>query len=132
LLKLDAECCLCNNELALDNNDLGKRQNWQRWRPVPKERPFADALHVALTEEDPVTKVRKLRKIADKLVSAAEAGEAWAIKEIMDRIDGKPFKAQRSMQTVDHSVTHHSEPISETTEWIRGVLRARERARLRI
>ena len=46
----------------------------------PKEKPFADALHMALAEEDPVTKTRKLRRIADKLVDAAMTGEPWAIK----------------------------------------------------
>lgn len=95
----------------------------------PKERPFADALHVALAEDDPVTKVRKLRRIADKLVDAAVAGEAWAIREVMDRIDGKPVQSAEVNATVDHSVTHHSEPVSETTEWIRGVLREREKGK---
>ena len=42
-----------------------------------------------LVQEDKV----KLRKIANKLVQAAEEGEAWAIKEIMDRVDGKAVQA---------------------------------------
>ena len=31
-----------------------------------------------------------LNKVADQLVKAAQAGEPWAIKEVADRIDGKP------------------------------------------
>lgn len=31
--------------------------------------------------------------LADKLVSAAANGEQWAIKEIGDRLDGKPAQA---------------------------------------
>jgi hypothetical protein len=36
---------------------------------------------------------RKLRTIADKLVDAAEQGEPWAIKEVIDRVDGKAVQA---------------------------------------
>jgi hypothetical protein len=35
-------------------------------------------------------------------VEAAEKGEAWAIKEIMDRMDGKPIAVQE-LQGVDGS-----------------------------
>jgi hypothetical protein len=92
----------------------------------PKEKPFADALRIALTEECPVTQKRKLRAIADKLVDAALVGEAWAIKEVMDRIDGKPVQSAEVNATVDHNHTHHSEPISETVSWIEGLLRERQ------
>src|SRR5690242_6236255 len=92
----------------------------------PKERPFADALHLALAEEDPVTKVRKLRRIADKLVEAAVDGEAWAIKEVMDRIDGKPVQSAEINGAINHSHTHESEPVSETAEWIAGLLGERQ------
>jgi hypothetical protein len=36
---------------------------------------------------------KRLRNITDKLVKAAENGDAWAVKEIMDRMDGKPVQA---------------------------------------
>ena len=51
-----------------------------------KGKLFYDALRVALVQEDR----KSLRKITDKLVKAAEEGDAWAVKEIMDRMDGKP------------------------------------------
>ena len=37
---------------------------------------------------------RKLANIVGKLISLAEAGEAWAVKEVMDRVDGKAIATQ--------------------------------------
>ncbi len=54
-----------------------------------KGKLFYDALRVALVQEDK----KKLRKITDKLVESAENGEPWAVKEIMDRMDGKPVQS---------------------------------------
>ncbi len=34
-----------------------------------------------------------LNKVCDQLVNAALAGESWAIKEVADRIDGKPHQS---------------------------------------
>lgn len=62
----------------------------------PKEKSFYNALSVALNQVNGIDeagqKVTKLRSIAEKLVVAAEAGESWAIKEVADRIDGKPMQ----------------------------------------
>ena len=33
--------------------------------------------------------VRKIRRIAEKLVECAMKGEGWAISQVADRIDGK-------------------------------------------
>ena len=67
----------------------------------PKEKSFYNALAVALKQVNGIgvdgQPVTKLRAIADKLVEAAEAGESWAIREVADRIDGKP------MQAIEHS-----------------------------
>jgi hypothetical protein len=54
-----------------------------------KGKLFYDALRIALVQEDK----KKLRKITDKLVESAENGEPWAVKEIMDRMDGKPVQS---------------------------------------
>jgi hypothetical protein len=51
-----------------------------------KERLFYNALRLALDE-------KRLRRIAEKLVKAAEAGVPWAIRELIDRTDGKPVQA---------------------------------------
>jgi hypothetical protein len=54
-----------------------------------KGKLFYNQLRKALVQEDS----RKLRTIADKLVDAAEQGEPWAIKEVIDRVDGKAVQA---------------------------------------
>lgn len=63
----------------------------------PKEKSFYNALSVALNQANGVDlegkRITKLRTIAEKLVEAAEAGESWAIREVADRIDGKPMQA---------------------------------------
>ena len=52
---------------------------------VNREKPFNDALRIAL-RGDPL----RLRRIADKLAEKAEEGDLGAIREIADRLDGKP------------------------------------------
>ncbi len=67
----------------------------------PKERSFANMLNIALKEADGITldgqPNTKLRQIAERLVSKAIEGDMQAIKEIGDRVDGKP------MQQIEHS-----------------------------
>jgi hypothetical protein len=53
-----------------------------------KGKMFYDQLRMVLVQNDRL----KLRNITDKLVKAAEDGEAWAIKEVIDRMDGKPVQ----------------------------------------
>lgn len=53
-----------------------------------KSRMFYDKLRLVLTQEP-----NKLRKIAEELIKKAEEGEPWAIKELIDRVDGKPHQA---------------------------------------
>ena len=50
-----------------------------------REKPFNDALRIAL-RGDPL----RLRRIADKLATLAEEGDLGAIRELADRLDGKP------------------------------------------
>lgn len=54
-----------------------------------KGKLFYGELRKVLVQNDAL----KLRMIAEKLVEAAEEGEPWAVKEIMDRMDGKPIQA---------------------------------------
>ena len=53
-----------------------------------KQRMFYDKLRLVLTQ-DP----HRLRQIAEQLVKKAEEGEPWAIKELIDRVDGKAHQA---------------------------------------
>jgi hypothetical protein len=56
---------------------------------VNREKPFNDALRIAL-RGDPL----RLRRIAEKLAEKAEDGDLAAIRELADRLDGKPAQAQ--------------------------------------
>jgi hypothetical protein len=53
-----------------------------------KGKPFQDALRRAVAQNP-----QKLRNAADKVLDLAEAGEAWAVKEIADRLDGKSHQS---------------------------------------
>jgi hypothetical protein len=52
---------------------------------VNREKPFNDALRIAL-QSHPL----RLRRIAEKLTEKAEEGDLSAIRELADRLDGKP------------------------------------------
>ena len=51
-----------------------------------KNRPWADAINRAVLANDG----RRLRAIAEKLLVLAEAGDVSALRELGDRLDGKP------------------------------------------
>jgi hypothetical protein len=50
-----------------------------------KGRLFDGALKRAIAQDDG----KRLREAAEKLLTMASQGEAWAIKELADRLDGK-------------------------------------------
>ena len=52
---------------------------------VNRQKPFNDALPLAL-RSNPLA----LRRVAAKLVERAEEGDLPAIREVADRLDGKP------------------------------------------
>jgi len=60
-------------------------------RPVGslnRERPFKTALQMALRERP-----QSLRRIANRLLDAAETGDLPSIRELIDRTDGRPVQA---------------------------------------
>jgi len=73
-----------NNNLGLESSGLtsGGQPNNQN---AKKGKLFYSELRKALVQQDQIN----LRRIADKLVEKAIEGEPWAVKEIMDRVDGK-------------------------------------------
>jgi hypothetical protein len=75
-----------NNNVEIASNNRGGQPGNQNGK---KGKLFYNQLRVALVQEDS----RKLRMIAQKLVDAAEQGEPWAIKEVIDRVDGKAVQA---------------------------------------
>lgn len=58
----------------------------------PKEKSFANMLRIAINEASERGGT-KLRDIADALVTKAISGDVQAIREVADRIDGKPAQA---------------------------------------
>lgn len=54
-----------------------------------REAKFAAALERAIAQD----KAQRLRDAAEKLLDLAAAGEQWAVKELADRLDGKPKQA---------------------------------------
>ena len=91
------------------NKNSGRRQ----------EKPFADALRMELAAAGADHKA--LRAIAQKLIAQAETGDLAAIKELADRVDGKP-RQQLDIEA-DVNVSHEdwlerlgSEGASETPE----------------
>lgn len=62
------------------NANSGRRQ----------EKPFRDALMIAIKERTEAKDGRGLRKIAENLLDLAEKSELAAISALADRLDGKP------------------------------------------
>lgn len=58
-------------------------------RNATKNKPFADAINRAIAQDDG----KRLRDIAEKLLTMAAGGEIQAIKELADRTDGKAMQA---------------------------------------
>jgi hypothetical protein len=64
---------------------------------VNREKPFNDALRIALRGHP-----LRLRRIAEKLTEKAEEGDLAAIRELADRLDGKPAQViDRRDATID-------------------------------
>ena len=57
----------------------------------PKEKPFADALRMEIADAGEDHK--SLRRVARALIKKAESGDIRAIRELADRLDGKPIQA---------------------------------------
>lgn len=81
-------------EESKENNNLEVKPTNKGGAPIgnqngKKARLFYDQLRKALIQQDQLN----LRLIADKLVEKALDGESWAVKEIIDRVDGKAIQA---------------------------------------
>ena len=89
-----------------------------------KERKFYQALLIALNAEGPDI---RLRKVAEILVKQALKGEAWAIKELADRIDGKVPQAQIIQGDDDGGSVRYIVELPEksatTEEWLESIRR---------
>ena len=54
-----------------------------------KNRPWSDAIRRIVVQNNG----KRLRATAERLVEAAETGDVSALKELGDRLDGKPLQA---------------------------------------
>lgn len=71
------------------------------------DKPWREAINLALKDKDP----KRLRKIAETLVTLATGGDLAAIKEIGDRLDGKP--AQQTIVTgEDGGAVQHEHKVT--------------------
>src|SRR5262245_16311787 len=86
-------------------------------RGQQRDKPYREALRMELAAagED----MKKLREIAKVHIARCEAGHMQAIKDLADRIDGKPAQA------LEHSVPD-SEPITKVVNEIVHVYETRE------
>jgi hypothetical protein len=75
----------------------------------PKEKSFANMLNIAIKEAAEGGHT-KLRAVADALVEKAMAGDVQAIKEIADRLDGKPAQ---SLEMSGSLALSHEEALDE-------------------
>jgi hypothetical protein len=60
-----------------------------------KTKLFYDSLRRRLRQEP-----HRLERIVNELITQAEAGEPWAVKEVIDRVDGKAVQTTE-MQNSD-------------------------------
>jgi len=74
-----------------------------------KNKPFLDAMRRALAQNP-----QKIGRIVDKVLDQAEAGEAWAVKEVADRLDGKAVQANTLEDAEGNNITTSLEVIFRT------------------
>lgn len=69
-----------------------------------KGKPITDALIKALHEEcmSKGTMTKRLVVLAHKLLDKAETGDMTALREVLDRVEGKPQQAIEHSGTVEH------------------------------
>lgn len=83
-----------------------------------KDKPWADALRIAANREGEDGR-KHLIAIAEKCVAAARTGDMMAIKEIGDRLDGKPSQAIEHAGEIEHRYVAEVPAVSANTEeWL--------------
>lgn len=68
-----------------------------------KEKKWYEALDRAIKQDEG----QRLRAAAEKLLDLAAAGESWAVRELGDRLDGKP-KQQTEVSGPDGGPVPHA------------------------
>ena len=86
-----------------------------------KNKPFRDMLTRKIIQNP-----RKLEKIVDTLLNEAENGEAWAAKEVIDRLDGKAVMTQE-ISGVDGAPIEVNGASNFTEELLKEILATRQK-----
>jgi hypothetical protein len=69
---------------------------------------------------------RKLERIVEKLLDEAEEGEAWAAKEVIDRLDGKAIATQE-ISGIDGAPIEVNGATNFTDELLKDILATRQK-----
>jgi hypothetical protein len=85
------------NEHLVKARELAAEANKGNTHSSKNNRLWADTLKRALLQADG----NKIRAIAEALIEKAASGDVSAIRELGDRVDGKP--TQQIDQTTEHS-----------------------------
>lgn len=80
-------------ENALENNNVEVEPTNKGGAPIGNQNGKKGKLFYDRLRKHLVQNPQKLEKIVTTLCQAAEDGEPWAVKEIMDRVDGKAIQA---------------------------------------
>lgn len=81
-----------------------------------KERAWAETIRIAVNEAYENGDKKKLRALADKLVQKALDGDMAAMKEIGDRLDGKPAQSTHITGEVESPMVARMPAMCETSE----------------
>lgn len=83
-------------------------------RNASKQKPWEDALRRAVLQDDG----KRLRQAAEMLLDAAAGGDLQAIKELGDRLDGRPKQAVEHSGAEGGPVVHALRPQLTREEWL--------------
>jgi hypothetical protein len=89
----------------------------------PKELAWRNALQMAITAKTGKPLAEALAEIANGLVDLALAGNLTAIREIADRVDGKPSAQVSLNHGLDDSFAGSGAAIEDVTELLLGLLK---------
>jgi hypothetical protein len=67
-----------------------------------KSRVFSDALRRAIAQDDG----KRIRDAAEKMLDLAAQGEPWAVREVFDRLEGKPAQGVTVSGDEDNPINH--------------------------
>jgi hypothetical protein len=86
-----------------------------RPRGIWGDKAFRDALNLAVREKEGGKP--RLRLLAEQLVTAGLAGDVMAIREVADRLDGKPTQQTEMTISDQRTVVRAPNPSESPQDW---------------